>query len=172
MVSDSVVWGMGLDSLSGIGFLSDRGMGLDSLSGIGFLSGVVAVFSRNSRRIRPAHNLVEKSLCYSRYKLTVMRTAIGLRGYNNGSSGTFAEGKPSHTWSMQDHQFFGLGFLVLCTCVGAASVSRSLLSRPGVFVVVGSIESVAGSTAVGVRVMGISEGLNPGPQHRSLTPYP
>nr|CAD7401845.1 unnamed protein product [Timema poppensis] len=50
--------------------------------------------------------------------------------------------------------FFGLGYLGLCTCVGAASVSRSLLSRPGVLVVAGSIESVAGSTAVGVRVMG------------------
>nr|CAD7406991.1 unnamed protein product [Timema cristinae] len=34
------------------------------------------------------------------------------------------------------------------------SVPRSLLSRPGVLIVVGSIESVAGSTAVGVRVMG------------------
>nr|CAD7434359.1 unnamed protein product [Timema monikensis] len=51
-------------------------------------------------------------------------------------------------------EFFGLGYLVLYTCVGAASVSRSLLSRPGVLVVAGSRESAVGSTAVGVRVMG------------------
>nr|CAD7258511.1 unnamed protein product [Timema shepardi] len=44
-----------------------------------------------------------------------------------------------------DSGFFGLGYLVLCTCVGAASVSRSLLSRPGALVVAGSIESEAGS---------------------------
>nr|CAD7571656.1 unnamed protein product [Timema californicum] len=41
-----------------------------------------------------------------------------------------------------------------CCAHAHIGASRSLLSRPGVLVVVGSIESVAGSTAVCVRVMG------------------
>nr|CAD7204713.1 unnamed protein product [Timema douglasi] len=44
-------------------------------------------------------------------------------------------------------KFFGLGYIVLYTCISATSVSRSLLSQPGVLVVARSIESVAGSTA-------------------------
>nr|CAD7397237.1 unnamed protein product [Timema poppensis] len=43
---------------------------------------------------------------------------------------------------------------LLCIWVGAASVSHSFLSRPGVLVVSDSIESVAGSTAGVVLVMG------------------
>nr|CAD7456877.1 unnamed protein product [Timema tahoe] len=37
-----------------------RGMGLNSLPGVGFLPGVLVVFSRNSRRVRPPRSLVDK----------------------------------------------------------------------------------------------------------------